>query len=42
MLRLHAAEAVTAGHANSVMYKHISRWHNNYPDGHAFFCTYSV
>ncbi|MEN6584017.1 MAG: transposase, partial [Armatimonadota bacterium] len=42
MLRLHAAEAVTTGHANSVMYKHMPRWHNNYPDGHAFFCTYSV
>jgi len=20
----------------------MSRWHNHYPDGHAFFCTYSV
>ena len=20
----------------------MSRWHNYYPDGHAFFCTYSV
>ena len=20
----------------------MTRWHNHYPDGHAFFCTYSV
>ena len=20
----------------------MSRWHNHYPNGHAFFCTYSV
>ena len=20
----------------------MSRWHNHYPDGHAFFCTYTV
>ena len=20
----------------------MSRWHNNYPDGHAFFCTFTV
>jgi REP element-mobilizing transposase RayT len=40
---LRAAEAVTAGHdVFGVEQADMSRWHNHYPDGHAFFCTYSV
>ena len=40
---MHAAEAVTGGHDPfDVEQADMSRWHNHYPDGHAFFCTYSV